>query len=126
MRSTGSASKRGCGDREAEEVEGFVEIGGERAQVAVERVRVGVEGEIDAQVLKLRLEGARIEVAGAFVEKPRHQVGEPGLAFRVLRRAAAERDVHGDDRDRVVLHQPGLEPARAGDLPGRWRRARAG
>ncbi len=103
-------------DCDAEEIEGLVEICGKRAQAAVESIGIRVERQFDAEVFELRLEGARIEVGGALVEQPRHHVGKTLLAFRVLRGAAAKGDVHGDDRNRVVFHQPRLEPARAGDV----------
>jgi hypothetical protein len=115
---TGSASKRGSltATRKRKEFERLIGIDRKRAEVAVEGICSGIERELDAQILEPCLEGAGIEVAGALVEQAGHEIGEAGLAFRILRRAAAERDVHGDDRDRIVLDQPGLDAGGARHL----------
>ena len=43
----------------------------------------------------------------------RHHVGDAGLAGRVLVGAAAEGEVHRDQRHRRLAHQPGFDAARA-------------
>ena len=59
------------------------------------------------------MERLGVERAGAFVEQVGHQVGDAGLVLRVLGGAAAEGEVDGDQRNRRIAHQPGLDAARA-------------
>ena len=63
-------------DRHAEELEGLVLVGRERAQIAVEGVGAGIEGELDAEILELRLEGARSR------DRPRPRRAGPTSGWR--------------------------------------------
>ena len=73
------------------------------------------------------MEGPGVEIAGSFVDQPGHHGGDARLVGRVLAGAAAEREVHGDQRNGRLLHQPDLDSGRAHhavDLGGRGGRGR--
>ena len=57
------------------------------------------------------MKGLRIEIAGALVEQRSDQVRGAGLAGRILGGAADEGKIDGDQRDRRLAHQPGLDAA---------------
>src|SRR5262249_36496061 len=57
-----------------------------------------------------------IEFAGTLVEQVHGKVGAPLLSGRIERSAAVELKVHGDQRKRVILDQPGGDPSGTPDL----------
>ena len=71
--------------------------------------------------------GARVQIARAFFQKAGHQVGRATRAFRIQRGAAPEPQFQRHEGDRMILDQPGPDPAGRGDLadlhpgPGRDR-----
>ena len=99
-----------------EEAEGGVLLRGEHAHGAVDAVAVRIEAHLRPGVVELLLEGFAVKVAGAFVEEAGHQAGQSLLAVRVLRRAAAEGETNGDDRDGIILDQPGMDALRGDDI----------
>ena len=65
---------------------------------------------------------SRVEVAGAFVHHGGDEVGDAFLARGILRIAALEGEAQGQERHVVLLDEPGLDAAGAGDLLGSsWR-----
>ena len=81
--------------------------------------------QLDRVALEPLLERLGVELAGALVEQRGDHVGDAGLVGRVLAGAAAEGEVHGDQRHRRLAHQPGLDAARADDALDRWCALRA-
>ena len=71
------------------------------------------EAELDGLALEAIVKGVGIEIAGAFVEQRSDQVRGAGFAGRILSRAADEGKIDGDERDRRLAHQPGLDAAGA-------------
>ena len=58
----------------------------------------------------------RIIGSRAFVEEAGEKRGGAGLADRILRGAAFEGEFEGDQRNRVILDEPGLDAALGDDL----------
>ena len=117
------------GQREAKEMERLVLVFLQRAQGAADIIAAGLEGELDRAPLETILERLAVELAGAFVEQVDRHVGDAGLVGRVLVGAAAEGEVHGDQRHRGIAHHPDLDAAwghQALDVGGVRRRCRRG
>ncbi len=91
---------------EPEQVEGLVLAVREHAHGAVDAVACLPEPHLGPSIVQPGLERLAIEVAGAFVEQPGHQVGQPLLAGRVLRTTTVESELDVDDRHRIVFDQP--------------------
>ena len=125
LSSTSSASKRGRGQRQPQILERLVAIFRQRAQRAAQRVTVGAEIQLDRLALEPFVEGLGIEVADAVVERRGGEIGGPCLAGRVLRGAAGEGEVDGDQRHGRLVHQPGLDAARAHHALDGGRRGRS-
>ena len=64
-----------------------------------------------AGIVKARLKCVAVEIAGALVEQAGHQVDETFLADGILRFAAIKSEAQRDDRNRIVLDQPGGDAA---------------
>ena len=94
------------GHRQPEQVECLVLMLRKHAHRPVDAVAGLAEAHFGAGVVEAGLEGVAVEVARAFIEQARHQVGEPFLAGRILRGAAVEHEADRHDRQRVVLDQP--------------------
>ena len=88
----------------------------ERLQAALDFIAAGVEGELHGRRFEARLEGVGVEGTGALVEKARHEAGEAGHIGRILRGAAAEGEIDGDQRHGVVGYEPRGDAAGAGYL----------
>ena len=115
-------------EREPHQLEAFVHLVAQDAKRAAEIVALHAKAEFDGGTVHALLKGARIEIAGAFVEQRRRHMADAGLFRRILIGAALHREIHRDQRHRGFAHQPGLDPARAHDALdlGRRRRRRAG
>ena len=61
------------------------------------------------------------EIASALVEQRSDEVRRTDLAWRILRRAAGEGEVDGDQGNRGLVYQPGFDAARAHDPLDRGR-----
>ena len=116
MRSIGAWSKRGCSIARRKQLQRLVLLVGEHAHRAVDRVAAAAEAHLGAGVVETVLEGVAVEIAGALVEQPGHQIDQPFLAGRILGVAAAKGEAHRDDRNRIVLDQPGGDAAVRLDL----------
>ena len=99
------------GERQPKQLEGLVRVPDQRLQRAAERVRADGEVELDGSGGQALLEGVGGIRAGALVEKARQHLGDAGLAVRVLRRAALEREGERDERHDRALDMPRLHPA---------------
>ena len=75
--------------REPQQVEGLVLVFLQRAQRAADVIAVGMEIELDRLALQHVVEGAVIQLAGAFVEQADRHVAGARLVRGILRRAAA-------------------------------------
>ena len=60
-------------------------------------------------------EGGRVELARAFLQQRRHQARRALATIGIERGAAEKARLDRQDRDGVVLVEPGLDPARRGD-----------
>lgn len=83
--------------------------------MAAELVPAGIEAHFDREVIQPCLEGERVHVAGAFVQKAGHHVAQADAVFRIVGRPTVKREAHGDDRKRRLVDQPGLDAAGADD-----------
>ena len=92
---------------------GFVAVLSQGLEAALESVQRSVETKGNSKVGQALLKSPGIEVARPFVEQARRHRSQPFLARRVERRAAPEQQGKGNHRDRVILHQPGLDTVRA-------------
>ena len=101
------------GERQTQIVERLVPILHQRAQRAAQRVVLRLEAELDGLALEAIVKGAGVEIAGAFIEQRSDQGRGAGFAGRILSRAADEDEIDGDERDRRLAHQPGLDAAGA-------------
>ena len=72
----------------------------------------------------LALEGFGVEIAGALVEQARDQIGAAGGIVGIARGAAVEGEIDRDQRQAVLLDQPGLDAAGARAPSGRRPRGR--
>ncbi len=61
------------------------------------------------------MEGARVELAGTFVEQRSREIGDPGLVLGILIGAAFDAELQRQHRQHVVAHQPGFDPGRRHD-----------
>lgn len=113
-------------ESEAEQFEGDLAMLRQGLELAVEIVTAGVEGEIDRVIGEAPLEGLGIEIAGTLVEQAGDQVGAAGGVRRVAIGAAIEGEFEGEQRQAVLLDQPGLDAAGGGDALDRERGARSG
>ena len=77
------------GEREPQQLEAFVLALGQHLQRAAHLVALRAERQFDGVVFQPRLEGAGIELAGAFVERGRRHIGDARLGLRILVGAAA-------------------------------------
>ena len=112
--------------RQPQIFERLVPVFRQRAQRAAQRVAVGLKTQFDGLAFEARVEGLRIEIAGALVEQRSDQVRRTDLARRILRGAAGEGEVDGDHRNRRLVHQPGFDAARADDALDRGGERRCG
>ena len=100
-------------DREAQQLEAVVERARQRLEMAREMVAIGPETKVHRQILDSAMEGARVVGPSALIENAGEQRGQPLLALRVLRGAAAGRKLHRDQGHGVALDEPGLDAAGA-------------
>ena len=103
------------GQREPQEIEHLVLVGGERLQACEHDVAARVEIHAHGKSLLALLKGDRTERAGALVHHGGDEIGEAFLALRVLGGTAAEGKAHGDQRVGVTFDKPSLDAARADD-----------
>ncbi len=88
---------------------------GERAQPAGNLVAARGKADADGVIFELLMERTGVEIAGAFVERIGHQVGEARLVGRNLCRAVAKCKVDGDERQARFAYQPRLDAAGTDD-----------
>ena len=94
-------------DGEAHEFGGAVEILNQCPHPTGHVVAVVVERHFDRLLVQRLLEGLRLEIAAAFVEKAGEHHAEPGLVGGVLRGPAAHGEFERDER-----HGGRIRPAR--------------
>ena len=82
----------------------------------MEIVAAGVETQADGMIGHLALEGLGIEIAGALVEQARDEIGAAGGVVRIARRAAVEGEIDRDQRQAVLLDQPGFDAGGRADF----------
>ena len=104
------------GERVAQERHRLVAVLGQEARRDRHRVVARVESVARGQRLSRGGEGGRVEVGGPLLQEPGHQVDRAACAGGVERGAAHEAQLEGHEGQRVVLHQPGVDAARRGDL----------
>ena len=73
---------------------------------------VELPAELDRLFLEARLVGGALQIAGALVHEPDHEIGQPAPVGGVLRRPTEELHAHGDRRTGVLLDQPRVDPER--------------
>ncbi len=76
-------------------------------------VAPGSERKLDRLALQPIVEGLGVVGPGALVEQAGHHVGDAGLVVGVLVGTAANGEFECNQRQRAILHQPGLDAARA-------------
>ena len=101
--------------REAQQIEGFVSVGRQHLDIAEHDIAARVEVHAHGERLQAVLEVDGVEVARALVHHAGDEIGDAVLADRVLSRAAAKGEAHGDQRIVVALDEPSLDAARALD-----------
>ena len=106
----------GLAQRQPQQIEGRVGVAGERAETARHAVTLRRERQFDGPVVERPVEGVGVEVARPLVEQAAQHRRRAGLAGRVLRGAAFEDEVAGNQRYGVVLDQPGFDAGRGADL----------
>ncbi len=99
------------GQRQAQQFEGLAAMARQRLKAGGDRIPRLREAQHDCLFVGSLLKGDGIIGAGAFIEHARQEMAESRLAGRVLRRAALEGQFHGDERNRLLLDQPGLDAA---------------
>src|SRR3546814_579974 len=99
------------GQRQAKQLDRFVEVAIQRLEAAAEGVVAGGETEMEREVFGAPVERQAVELAGAFVEQRRGHAGESGLVGGVEPRAAAERELERRYRDAGVPDEPGFAAA---------------
>ena len=102
-------------ERQSQQRESLVPVLDQGAHRTVQVLARRAEAERYGVLLEPLVERLGIEVARAFVEQVRRHVGDAGLVGRVLVGAAAEGELDRDQRQRGLVHQPGLDAARADD-----------
>ncbi len=98
-----------------EQAEGFVAVFFQRAHRTARGVAGRAEIDLDGAPFEPGAKGLIVEFAGAFVEQPGREIGDARLRLRVLRGTAGKGEVHRDQGNGGVLHQPGLDAARRHD-----------
>ena len=104
------------GQRRPQQIKGLVLVVAQHAQAAAEGIAAGAEGQLDGAAVEPLMERLGVEIARAFVEEVADQIGDARLVLRILRRAAGKGIFHGDQRHGRVLHEPGLDAARRGQM----------
>ena len=103
-------------DRQAHQFESGIEIARQRLEMTGQMIAVDREMQMDGKIVHRLVEGAGIIGARAFVEQAAEQRGEARLLDRVLRGAAAEGELHRDQRDSVILDEPDFQPSGRDDF----------
>ncbi len=91
-------------------------IAGKRLQPPGQDVAIGRKRQFDRVLIERAMEAFGVIGSGAFVDEAGEEIGGAGLAERVLRGAALEGELDGDERHRVILDEPGLNPALRDDF----------
>jgi hypothetical protein len=102
--------------RQPQQLEGTIAILGQRLELTGEAVALGVERQLDRQILELGAKRLAVQLSRSFVEQARDHVGEALLADRIERRPAGKMDRHRQEGNRRLAHQIGPNTAWAGDL----------
>ncbi len=97
---------------EAQQFERRVDVARERLQLTVEVVMLGVERDLDGEIVHRAVEGFGVVGAGAFVQQSAEHARRAGLSRGVLRRAGLECEIEGDEGNGVILDKPDFEAAR--------------
>ena len=67
------------------------------------------ETQLDRAAVETFVKRPGIKIAGTFVEQVGDEMADAGFVGRVLRRTAAERVLHRNQRHGGVLHEPSLD-----------------
>ncbi len=89
------------------QVQRLILLVGKHAHGSVDIVTARAKANFGACIVEARLERIAVELTGALVEQPGHEVDQPLLAGGILRLTTGEGKTQRDDRDRIVLDQPG-------------------
>ena len=103
-------------DGKAQQFARALDVANERAHAPAHIIAIAIEGDFDRLLIQRLLESLRIERPRALVQQRRQHRRRARLAGRILRRAALEREFERQQRDGVILDEPGLDAARRLDL----------
>ena len=84
-----------------------------------------LEGEFDGMIFEPFVVGLAVQIAGAFIEQIRDEIGRTGYVGLVLGRSTMKRVIQRDQRHRFFANEPSLDTRGADDFFDRHCRCRA-